>query len=212
MKFPVSTSIMGTIFCSLAIGTFPVYGQELVCAPANPLCFTPSSPPLAPMSESTTKQEFSGTFNFVEGNDQAYPPSSEYSGFISYTDDGSLVDWEMNVPAISLFLTPIFSPERTVFNFNSPTNWDLFIDFGIAVDRPGYDLARDGSTLSFFGIPGGGLANNYFMYSDISSDFNSTPSINNVPEPMSIFGSLISLGFGIVWKKINKKQRSGIQP
>ncbi|BAZ18889.1 hypothetical protein NIES4071_107740 (plasmid) [Calothrix sp. NIES-4071] len=54
-----------------------------------------------------TRQEFSGDFTRVSVSpflENIVPDKSEYSGFVAYSDDGTLSDWEVNVNDLNLNL------------------------------------------------------------------------------------------------------------
>lgn len=122
-----------------------------------------------------TTQEFGGSFTLEElfGGSflpDSVPQSSQYSGFIQYEEDSTLVDWAINVDALDLSLNPDstqgdFQPltSNVDFQLNSTTDWSLVVDFGIAFDAPRYTLERTSqSELIFTGELG--LAGGYIYH------------------------------------------------
>ncbi|MBD2511531.1 hypothetical protein H6G91_30535 [Nostoc muscorum FACHB-395] len=57
-----------------------------------------------------TRQEFSGDFTLVDATTRFLtnflPEESEYSGFVVYSKDATLSDWELNVNNLDLNLQP----------------------------------------------------------------------------------------------------------
>ncbi|WP_152591791.1 hypothetical protein [Nostoc sphaeroides] len=98
-----------------------------------------------------TRQEFSGDFTLVDATSpfltNSLPFESEYSGFVVYSESGTLSDWELSVNNLELNLkrgstnggnlTP-----NVDFELDSGSNWNLVVDFGIAFDAPRYTLEK----------------------------------------------------------------------
>lgn len=56
-----------------------------------------------------TREEFSGNFTLVNVSpllEKILPDKSEYSGFVVYSEDGTLSDWEVHVNKLNLNLNP----------------------------------------------------------------------------------------------------------
>ena len=138
------------------------------------------------LGNTLTRQDFSGNFNLLDSASigEPFPQSTEYSGFVTYDNNNSLLDWEINVEELNLSLEPdsnIFglSP-NTAFELSSPSNWNLSIDFGIAFDAPLYNLQRNSGEINFSLMSFG----SFFNYSDPAADINVTSFSNTpVPEP-----------------------------
>ncbi len=136
------------------------------------------------LGNTLTRQDFSGNFNLLDSASigEPFPQSTEYSGFVTYDNNNSLLDWEINVEQLNLSLEPdsnVFglSP-NTAFELSSPSNWNLSIDFGIAVDAPLYNLQRNSGEINFSLTSFG----SFFNYSDPAADINVT-SFSNTPVP-----------------------------
>lgn len=161
--------------------------------------------PITPsLGQVLTRQEFSGSFTLVNSSallTDTLPQSAEYFGFVVYEQDNTLRDWGVNVDELDLSL----NPDSTVagltpnvnFEFSSPVDWDLVIDFGIAFDAPRYTLQRvseEEITLAGeLGLAGG------YTYTD--SDPNVTLTTSNtsgtsVPEPATVLGTIFAFGAG----------------
>lgn len=161
--------------------------------------------PITPsLGQVLTRQEFSGSFTLVNSSallSDTLPQSAEYFGFVVYEQDNTLRDWGVNVDELDLSL----NPDSTVaglapnvnFEFSSPVDWDLVIDFGIAFDAPRYTLQRvseEEITLAGeLGLAGG------YTYTD--SDPNVTLTTSNtsgtsVPEPATVLGTILAFGAG----------------
>ena len=144
-----------------------------------------------------TTQNFKGNFTLVDSRTlgEPFPESAEYSGFVTYDGENSLLDWEVNVKELDLSLNPDsnnfgLTPDTT-FALSSPSNWDLSIDFGIAFDAPLFTLQRESTKINFSQTSFG----SFFEYSDPAAN------ITSVPEPSTIFGSLAFLSTIIILKK-----------
>ena len=157
-----------------------------------------------------TRQDFSGNFMLVDSPNfgVSFPESTEYSGFITYGESGDLLDWEIIVTELDLSInadSPSFglSPDVT-FDLSSTANWDLMIDFGIAVDAPRYTLRRDAAEIDFSAESMIGT----LQYSDSAAtiEVSSTGGEASVPEPATVFGLLAFLAAGSM---IRKRRLSG---
>ena len=86
----------------------------------------------AAFAATMTRQEFSGESSLISVSpileDFGLPENSEYSGFILYDETNSLIDWQLEVDAISLSLNPDsrdFSLTPTInFDLSSTDNWN----------------------------------------------------------------------------------------
>jgi len=151
-----------------------------------------------------TRQEFSGSFTLVNSSDllrDTLPESAQYLGFVVYEEDSTLRDWGVNIDELGLSL----SPDSTMaglapnvnFEFSSAVDWDLVIDFGIAFDAPRYSLQRvSNSEITFTGELG--LAGGY-TYTDSAPNVTlttSNTSATSVPEPTTVFGTILAFGAG----------------
>ncbi len=147
------------------------------------------------LGSTLTRQDFSGNFTLVQSPNfgGSFPETTEYSGFVSYDENNSLLDWEVNVEELSLSLNPdsndFGSIQDVTFDLSSEDNWNLRIDFGIAFDTPLYTLQRDSAEINFSQSTFGGT----LSYSDSAADINVTSSTTPVPEPSTIFASLAFL-------------------
>ncbi|QSJ16659.1 PEP-CTERM sorting domain-containing protein [Nostoc sp. UHCC 0702] len=157
-----------------------------------------------------TRQEFSGDFTLVDASsilESFLPDNSEYSGFVVYSEDGTLSDWEVNVNNLDLNLNPdstldnIFTSLTPNVNFelSSESNWNLVVDFGIAFDAPRYTLERtSGSEITLTGELG--LAGGY-IYKDSNANIILSSSSTSIPEPTTLLGLLFGVGGIAVSKK-----------
>ena len=157
------------------------------------------------LASTLTRQDFSGNFTLVNSQffGGPFPESTEYSGFVSYDEEDRLLDWKVNVKELDLSLNPDsndlgLTPDIT-FDLSSVSNWDLRIDFGIAIDAPLYTLKRDDTTINFSRQSFGG----FLSYSDSAANINvtSTDTDSSVPEPSTLFGSLAFLSTLTILKK-----------
>jgi len=136
-----------------------------------------------------TKQEFNGDFPLVDATssflEENLPENSEYSGFIIYEEDGTLTDWEINVNELDLNLTPESTSNATVnFELSSPSNWNLFVDFGLAFDAPAYNFKRTAeSEITLEG--NAGMAGTY-VYTDTNANISESSSNQTVYEPSTV--------------------------
>ncbi|QSJ14716.1 PEP-CTERM sorting domain-containing protein [Nostoc sp. UHCC 0702] len=154
-----------------------------------------------------TRQDFSGDFTLVEANPlltNFLPEESEYSGFVVYSEDGTLSDWELSVNNLDLNLNPgsILGGGLTRnvnFELDSESNWNLVVDFGIAFDAPRYTLERiSGSEITLTGEVG--RAGTY-TYQDSAANIIVSSSSTSIPEPTSLLGLLFAVGGIAVSKK-----------
>ena len=153
------------------------------------------------------RQEFEGNFSRTQVSPfltNLSPENSDYSGFVLFSENGTLEDWQISVDGLGLdldsdstlggglgsALIPTIS-----FDLSSPSDWDLSVDFGIAVDAPRYTLERDASEITFTGELG--LAGGY-TYQDSSATITETST--SVPEPGTILGVLAVGGLGFAAK------------
>ena len=155
-------------------------------------------------------KEFSGDFTLVDASsilESFLPDNSEYSGFVVYSEDGTLSDWELNVNNLDLNLNPdstldnIFTSLTPNVNFelSSESNWNLVVDFGIAFDAPRYTLERtSGSEITLTGESG--LAGGY-IYKDSNANIILSSSSTSIPEPTTLLGLLLGVGGIAVSKK-----------
>ncbi len=151
------------------------------------------------------RQDFEGIFSLFEVSpilESTSPDNSSYSGFVLFSENGTLRDWEVNVDGLDLNLNPDstlgggFGPDlipNISFDLSSPSNWNLSIDFGIAFDAPRYSLERNVSEMTFTGELG--LAGNY-VYKDVSANITQT----SIPEGGTILGVLAVGGLGLIAK------------
>ena len=153
------------------------------------LCASPA------LAATITRQDFNGNFTLLDSTSIAdpFPESTDYSGFVTYDENNSLVDWAIDVEELNLSLNPDsnnFDTPDVTFDLSSESNWDLRIDFGIAVDAPLYEIERDSTEINFvanLGLTGAAT----YVDSDASIDVTSTNT--TVPEPSTIFASLAFL-------------------
>lgn len=158
-----------------------------------------------------TRQEFSGDFTLVNASpllENTLPDESEYSGFVVYSEDGTLRDWEVNVNELNLNLNPdstllddTLTPNVN-FELSAASNWNLVVDFGIAFDAPRYTVERrSGSSITLIGelgLPGG------YVYTDAAANITlSTPDVS-VPEPTPLLGLLFAAGALAISRKASK--------
>lgn len=161
----------------------------------------------SPAANALIRQEFEGNFSRTQVSPfltNLSPEKSDYSGFVIFSEDGTLEDWEVSVDGLELD----FDPDSTFggdlgpglrpnisFDLSSPSDWDLSIDFGIAFDAPRYTLDRDASEITFTGEVGraGG-----YTYQDSLATITETST--SVPEPGTIFGILAFGGLGFAAK------------
>lgn len=158
-----------------------------------------------------TRQGFSGDFTLVNASpllENTLPDKSEYSGFVVYSADGTLRDWEVNVNELNLNLNPdstllddTLTPNVN-FELSSASNWNLVVDFGIAFDAPRYTVERmSGSSITLIGelgLPGG------YVYTDSAANITlSTPDVS-VPEPTPLLGLLFAAGALAISRKASK--------
>ncbi|MEH2025317.1 PEP-CTERM sorting domain-containing protein [Nostoc sp.] len=155
-----------------------------------------------------TRQEFSGDFTLVDATtpllENFLPEESEYSGFVVYSKDGTLNDWELNVNNLDLNLKRgstnggNLTPDVD-FELDSRSNWNLVVDFGIAFDAPRYTLERTSSSeITLTGEVG--QAGTY-IYQDSAANIILSSSSTSVPEPTSLLGLLFGVGAIAVSKK-----------
>lgn len=177
------------------------------------------------LGATVVRQEFTGNLRLVEQSPlieefETLPEESEYSGFIVYEDDGTLLDWELDVDRPSLSLAPdspsdsetpldfgFPEPSPTVdFSLSSAEDWSLQVDFGIAFDAPRYTLERTSDEIAV--ISEVGLIGAY-TYIDSDPNVNlisSSDTSNSIPEPTTIFGTLLACGIGISLLKRSRLQ------
>lgn len=167
----IRESTIGFLSLAIAFCASPVFGQTL------------------------TRQTFSGNFTLLNSSTfgDPFPPSTDYSGFVSYDQNNRLLDWEVKVEELSLSLNPEaneFTTPTVTFELSSPSNWNLAIDFGIALDLPLYTLQRDSGAINFslnsFG--------SFFNYADPAANIDLTSASISVPEPSPLLASLAFLG------------------
>jgi hypothetical protein len=152
-----------------------------------------------------TRQEFSGSFTLVNSSDllrDTLPESAQYLGFVVYEEDSTLRDWGVNIDELGLSLSPDSTMAGLVpnvnFEFSSAVDWDLVIDFGIAFDAPRYSLQRvSNSEITFTGELG--LVGGY-TYTDSAPNVTlttSNTSATSVPEPTTVFGTILAFCAGV---------------
>ncbi|MDJ0554580.1 MAG: PEP-CTERM sorting domain-containing protein [Microcoleaceae cyanobacterium MO_207.B10] len=153
------------------------------------------------------RQDFEGNFSRIQVSPfltNTSPENSNYSGFVLFSENGNLEDWQVNVDGLDLDLDPDstlgggFGPALVPtisFDLSSPSDWDLSVDFGIAFDAPRFTLERDASEITFMGELG--LAGSY-TYQDSATTINQTAT--SVPEPGTVLGILVVGGLGLVVK------------
>ncbi|OZH51941.1 hypothetical protein AFK68_27575 [Hydrocoleum sp. CS-953] len=149
------------------------------------------------------RQEFEGSFSRTQVSPlltNFSPEDTDYSGFVLFSEDGTLEDWQISVDGLELDLEsgltldgglgPDLIPTIS-FDLSSPSDWDLSVDFGIAFDAPRYTLQRNASKFTFIGEVGraGG-----YTYQD------SSITQTSVPEPGTILGILAVGGLGLIVK------------
>ncbi len=153
------------------------------------------------------RQEFEGNFSLIGVSsllEDTTPENSDYSGFVLFSENGTLEDWQISVDGLDVDL----NPDSTLggglgsaliptisFDLSSPSDWDLSVDFGIAFDAPRYTLDRDASEITFTGELG--LSGGY-TYQDSSATITETST--SVPEPGTILGVLAIGGLGFAAK------------
>jgi hypothetical protein len=146
-----------------------------------------------------TRQEFSGDFTLVDATSpfltNSLPFKSEYSGFVVYSESGTLSDWELSVNNLNLNLNPGSTNGVTPdvdFEIDFRSNWNLVVDFGIAFDAPRYTLEKTSSSeISLTGEVG--RAGTY-IYQDSAANITLSSSYTSVPEPTSLLGLLFGVG------------------
>jgi hypothetical protein len=152
-----------------------------------------------------TRQEFSGSFTLVNSSDllrDTLPESAQYLGFVVYEEDSTLRDWGVNIDELGLSLNPDSTmaglAPNVNFEFSSAVDWDLVIDFGIAFDAPRYSLQRvSNSEITLtgeLGVAGG------YTYTDSAPNVTlttSNTSSTSVPEPTTVFGTILAFGAGV---------------
>ncbi len=156
------------------------------------------------------RQEFEGNFELFEGNfilENTVPDNSDYSGFVLYSENGIIEDWEVNVNELDLNFHPDSVIElglgsdlipNIIFDFSAPSNWNLSIDFGIAFDAPRFSVEREASEITFTGELG--LTGNY-VYRDPSATITQTSvPATSIPEPGTLLGLLAVGGLGFAVK------------
>lgn len=156
-----------------------------------------------------SKQEFSGDFSLVDVSPSLtniLPKKSEYSGFVAYSEGGTLSDWQLVVNKLNLNLNPDSSLDVNLtpnvnFELSSESNWNLVTDFGIAFDAPRYTLERKDGAITLTGELG--LAGGY-TYTDPRANITLSSSKTSVPEPSSLLGLLFGAAGIAVFKKANK--------
>jgi hypothetical protein len=155
----------------------------------------------------STRQEFSGDFTLIDASspflENFLPEESEYSGFVVYSEGGTLSDWELSVNNLDLNLQPGSNSGGLTPNVNleldSGSNWNLVIDFGIAFDAPRYTLERiSGSEITLTGEVG--RAGTY-IYQDSAANITVSSLSTSIPEPTSLLGLLFGVGGIAVSKK-----------
>lgn len=157
-----------------------------------------------------TRQDFGGNFTLVNASpllEDTLPDSSAYSGFVVYEENGTLRNWEINVNELNLNLNPASTQgnrsPNVSFELSSPPNWNLDVDFGIAVDAPRYTLERiSDSQINFsasLGLTGG------YVYTDSAANISiSNPPDTSVPEPTPLLGLLFAVGTLAFSRKVSK--------
>ncbi|MEL7036861.1 MAG: PEP-CTERM sorting domain-containing protein [Cyanobacteria bacterium J06592_8] len=156
------------------------------------------------------RQEFEGNFDLFDVSsilENTIPDNSDYSGFVLYSENGTLEDWEVNVNELDLTLNPNSGRNPGLgsdlipdisFDLASPSSWDLSVDFGIAFDAPRFTVEREASEITFTGELG--LAGGY-VYSDPSATITQTSiPTTSVPEPGTLLGLLAVGGLGFATK------------
>ncbi|ODG97247.1 hypothetical protein A4S05_14610 [Nostoc sp. KVJ20] len=147
-----------------------------------------------------TRQDFLGDFALVDASspflENFLPEESEYSGFVVYSEDGILSDWELSVNNLDLNLQPSFNSgdltPNVDFELDSGSNWNLVVDFGIAFDAPRYTLEKTSSSeISLTGEVG--RAGTY-IYQDSAANITLSSSSTSIPEPTSLLGLLFGVG------------------
>lgn len=170
------------------------------------------------LGATVVRQEFTGNATLVEQSPRVeefitLPEESAYSGFILYEDDGTLLDWELDVvqPSLSLALDSTLDSGFTElsptvdFSFSSAENWELQVDFGIAFDAPRYTLERTSDEIAITSEVG--LLGGYtYVDSDPSINLISSDTSNSIPEPATIFGMIVVCGMGISLLKRSRLQ------
>ena len=170
------------------------------------------------LGATVVRQDFTGNATLVEPSPQVtefitLPEESAYSGFILYEEDGTLLDWELDVEQPSLSLNPdstldsgLTELSPTVdFSLSSAEDWSLVVDFGIAFDAPRYTLERTSDEIAITSELG--LIGAYtYVDSDSTIDLISSDTSNTVPEPATIFGIIAACGMGISLLKRSRLQ------
>ncbi len=172
------------------------------------------------LGATVVRQEFTGNATLTEVSRPeveefiTLPEESAYSGFIVYEEDGTLLDWELDVDQPSLSLAPDSTLDSgftelspTVdFSLSSAEDWSLQVDFGIAFDAPRYTLERTSDEIALTSEVG--LAGAYtYVDSDPSINLiSSSDTSNSIPEPGTIFGTLVACGMGISLFKRSRLQ------
>ncbi len=105
------------------------------------------------------RQEFEGNFSRTTVSpllENTTPDNSDYSGFVLFSENGTLEDWQISVDGLGLDLDPDstlgggLGPDlipTISFDLSSPSDGDLSVDFAIAVDAPRFtdEIATSGS-------------------------------------------------------------------
>ncbi len=153
------------------------------------------------------RQEFEGNFSRTQVSSfltNLSPENSDYSGFVLFSENGTLENWQISVDGLELDLDPDSTLDGGLgpdlvptisFDLSSPSDWDLSVDFGIAFDAPLFSLERNASEITFIGELG--LSGGY-TYQDSSATIAQTST--SVPEPGTIFGILAVAGLGFAAK------------
>lgn len=162
------------------------------------------------LGATVVRQEFTGNLSFAEASRPeveeflTLPEESAYSGFILYEDDGTLLDWELDVVQPSLSLNPdSITPGAFTFidfDFSSAEDWSLDVDFGSAFDAPRYILERTSDEIAITSLIG--LLGSYtYVDSEPTIDLISSNTSNTIPEPATIFGIVAACGMGALLKR-----------
>jgi hypothetical protein len=145
-----------------------------------------ASPALATV---LTKQTFNGNFSLLSAPfESPFPESTDYSGFVVYDENNSLLDWAINLDELDFQLNPDSAQGADVnFFFFGENDWALEIDFGIAFDdEPIYDLERLGDSGIRFSYTSG-VVDNFYVYEDPQPNIAITNSpATSVPEPSTV--------------------------
>lgn len=184
MKRSVETITIGLLSLGISLSTSPVFGSTI------------------------NRQDFSGEFTRTLST-APRPQTADYEGFITYDENNSLLDWEINVEELDLFFDPdttllveLFpdvielSPDVTL-GLSSESNWELRIDFGIAFDAPLYTLSRNSEAINFSLTSFG----EGFNYLDDSAEIVISSSKVAVPESSPTLAFLVLLSTMIILKR-----------